>query len=51
MVHIDEKKEFYTGDENALELGGYKEDRKMTGSTGRYRYDRVCQRHRAFGGR
>ena len=34
MVHIDEKKDFKPVIEKALELGGYAEDRKMTGING-----------------
>jgi len=34
LVHIDEKKDFTPVIEKALELGGYKEDRKMTGING-----------------
>ncbi len=34
MVHIDEKKDFTPVIEKALELGGYPEDRKMTGING-----------------
>ncbi len=34
MVHIDEKKDFTPVINKALELGGYKEDKKMTGING-----------------
>lgn len=34
MVHIDEKKDFTPVIQKALELGGYPEDRKMTGING-----------------
>lgn len=34
MVHIDEKKDFTPVIEKALELGGYAEDKKMTGING-----------------